>query len=230
MKIGIIGAMDEEIDFIQREMTVESERVHATITFYEGQFAGRQVVLCKSGVGKVNASVTTQVLHDVFAVDCLIFTGVAGALDPQLEIGDIVISTSAIQHDLDASPLGFKRGEVPMFAYSSDFQADQNLVDAAYRAAEALEGAVVKGRMVSGDQFIADRKHVEQLRKEFDAKCVEMEGAAVAHVAMMNHIPFVIIRSMSDKANGEATVNFSTFTTHAAKQSFSIVKQMIEHI
>ncbi|RXI98569.1 5'-methylthioadenosine/adenosylhomocysteine nucleosidase [Anaerobacillus alkaliphilus] len=228
MKIGIIGAMDEEIKRLKENIEIQEEIVKATITFYVGTFEGKQVVVCKSGVGKVNAAITTQLLVDIFAVNKIIFTGVAGAVDPELNIGDIVISTSAVQHDLDASALGFKKGEVPMFAYSSDFPADEQLIKLAEQAAKNLDDVkTVKGRILSGDQFIADHKKVEELGHLFEGKCVEMEGASVAHVAMLNDIPFVIIRSMSDKANGEADVNFTEFTKLASERSFSIVHSMV---
>ncbi|MCT8137351.1 5'-methylthioadenosine/adenosylhomocysteine nucleosidase [Anaerobacillus sp. CMMVII] len=229
MIIGIIGAMDEEIKLLKENIEIEEEVVKATITFYVGTLHGKEVVICKSGVGKVNAAITTQLLVDHFSVSKLIFTGVAGAVDPNLNIGDIVISTSAIQHDLDASALGFKKGEVPMFAYSSDFPADESLINLAKDAAKALEGVnVIKGRILSGDQFIADHQKVAELGELFEGKCVEMEGASVAHVAMLNNIPFVVIRSMSDKANGEANVNFAEFTKLASERSFSIVNSMVD--
>lgn len=231
LRIGIIGAMDEEIKLLRQNIELKEEVVKATITFYLGMFQGKEVVVCKSGVGKVNAAVTTQLLVDIFAVDKIIFTGVAGAIDPELNIGDIVISTSAIQHDIDASALGFKRGEVPMFEYASDFPANSELIAIAEQAAEELKDVkTVKGRILSGDQFIADHKVVEELGKLFEGKCVEMEGAAVAQVAMLNNVPFVIIRSMSDKANGEANVNFTEFTKLASERSFSIVHSMVVNL
>jgi adenosylhomocysteine nucleosidase len=229
MKIGIIGAMDEEIKLLKENIVIKKEVVKATITFYIGVFEGKEVVICKSGVGKVNAAITTQLLVDQFLVSHIIFTGVAGAVDPQLDIGDIVISTSAIQHDLDASALGFKVGEVPMFDYPSDFPASELLVKLAEQAANSLRDIKVsKGRILSGDQFIANYEKVKELALLFDGKCVEMEGAAVAHVAMLNDIPFVVIRSMSDKANGDANVNFAEFTKLASERSFTIVKSMIK--
>lgn len=231
MKIGIIGAMDEEIKLLKENIEIQEEVVKATITFYVGIFKGKDVVVCKSGVGKVNAAITTQLLVDHFSVSKIIFTGVAGAVDPDLNIGDIVISTSAVQHDLDASALGFKKGEVPMFNYPSDFPADEQLISLAVEAAQAIDGLnVVKGRILSGDQFIADHNKVEELGQLFSGKCVEMEGAAVAHVAMLNKTPFVVIRSMSDKANGEANINFTEFTKLASERSFSIVHSMVEKI
>lgn len=231
VKIGIIGAMDEEIKLLKENIEIKEAVVKATITFYVGLFEGKEVVICKSGVGKVNAAITTQLLVDQFSVSHIIFTGVAGAVDPQLDIGDIVISTSAIQHDIDASALGFKVGEVPMFDYPSDFPASELLIKLAEKAANSLQDIKVrKGRVLSGDQFIASYEKVKELGKLFDGKCVEMEGASVAHVAMLNSVPFVVIRSMSDKANGDANVNFAEFTKLASERSFTIVHSMVKNI
>ncbi|UOE93469.1 5'-methylthioadenosine/adenosylhomocysteine nucleosidase [Alkalihalobacillus sp. LMS39] len=227
MTIGIIGAMDEEIALLKEEMTIEKEEVFALITFYEGRLLGKRVVVCKSGVGKVNASITTQLLIDKFSVQEILFTGVAGALDPSLQIGDIVISTSAIQHDIDASPLGFKKGEVPMFHRSSDFEAASHLIGLASEASKNMNRKVVQGRIASGDQFIADERKVKEIYQQFNAVCVEMEGAAVAHVATVNDVPFIIIRSISDKANGEAQMSFEEFTILASEQSYNMIKHIL---
>ncbi|KMK77818.1 MTA/SAH nucleosidase [Alkalihalobacillus pseudalcaliphilus] len=228
MKIGIIGAMHEEIEQMKAEMDVNLETKKAGVLFYEGSMLGHDIVLCQSGVGKVNAALTTQILIDTFEITHLIFTGVAGGLLEELNVGDIVVSTSAMQHDIDASAIGFKRGQIPMYDGPSDFTADPLLVDIAEEAALELSVAdVVKGRILSGDQFVADREKVVELREEFEGVCVEMEGSAVAQVAAMNEIPFVIIRSISDKANGEASLSFVDFTKLASKQSHDFVCKML---
>lgn len=230
--IGIIGAMDEEIGQMVHHMQLQEQKVIANITFYLGTLHHHDIVLCKCGVGKVNAAMTTQILIDRFDVKNIIFTGVAGALHPQLNIGDIVVSSCCQQHDIDASQLGFPKGEIPMFPFSSIFAADEELVSLAYEAACQRYGKkrVMKGKILSGDQFIADPKMVKGLHQQFNGVCVEMEGAAVAQTAMLNSIPFVIIRSISDKANKEATVNFTEFVQMAANQSFEIVYHMLEHM
>ncbi|MEB3102937.1 5'-methylthioadenosine/adenosylhomocysteine nucleosidase [Ferviditalea candida] len=229
-KIGLIGAMDEEIGLIVSALQKENTTVKAGIQFHEGLFHGRRVVLCKSGVGKVNAAVCTQILIDRFGVDGILFTGVAGALDPGLNIGDIVISTECQQHDIDVTALGFPKGTIP-FSEQSVFAADRGLVDLAYSVSESLfPGRSVKGRVLSGDQFIADRGKVIELHAEMNGACTEMEGAAVAQVCSMNEVPFVIIRSMSDKADGSAHVNFAEFTITASKHSFMIVEEMIRSL
>lgn len=229
-RIGIIGAMDEEIQHILDAMKDYQERKKAGITFYIGSFNAYDIVLCKSGVGKVNASVCTQVLIDEFAATNIIFTGVAGAVNPELKIGDIVVSTDCVQHDMDVRALGFNLGEIP-YSEVSVFKADEKLVNLAISASkEIVEGKkIVSGRILSGDQFIADREKVKFLHEELDGYCTEMEGAAVGQVCSMNSIPFVIIRSMSDQADGSAEVNFLEFTKLASKNSFEIVNEMIKH-
>jgi adenosylhomocysteine nucleosidase len=225
--IGIIGAMDQEIELYKQGLQDRSKTRKAGITFYTGKFQNREIVLCKSGVGKVNASVCTQILIDLFQVKQVIFTGVAGALNPSLSIGDIVVSSDCQQHDMDVTALGFERGEIP-FSSQSVFKADEGLVKLAVDASkEIVEGKTMVGRILSGDQFIADRNSVKTLHDEFGGDCTEMEGAAVAQVCAMNEIPFVIVRSMSDQADGSAHVNFAQFTQLASERSFEIVQRML---
>jgi len=227
-RIGIIGAMNEEVEKFRQTMVIEESRSVAGISFFVGEFEGRPVVVCQCGVGKVNAAMCTQILIDRFAVDQVIFTGVAGALVPTLDIGDIVISTDCIQHDMDVRALGFARGMIP-FMDQSIFIADPGLVELAYRAAqETADGQqVIRGRILSGDQFVADLDTVSSLYLELSGACVEMEGAAVAQVCTLNGVPFVIIRSMSDRADKSADVNFREFVCMAAERSYRIVERMV---
>lgn len=229
-KIGVIGAMKEEIELFHGHMQQPAESVKAGITFFEGEFQGKPIVLCKSGVGKVNAAVTTQLLIDTFGVEAIVFTGVAGAVDPSLEVGDIVVSTECLQHDMDVTALGFPRGTIP-YEDTSLFVADEALRMLAMEAAGGLfPGRVKAGRVLSGDQFIASRETVGQLYRELGGSCTEMEGAAVAQVCSMNRLPFVVIRSMSDKADGSAHVNFAEFTVQASEHSYRIVEQMLRRL
>lgn len=228
-KIGIIGAMKEEIDEFREAIQLKESKIVAGITYYVGELHNKSVVLCQSGVGKVNASICTQLLIDHFNIDKVIFTGVAGGVNPNLNIGDIVISTDCIQHDIDASPLGFKRGVIP-FAEQSVFPADDQLVQLAVGYDPEDNIQVTTGRVLSGDQFIASKEEVKMLHEDFNGSCVEMEGAAVAQVCYLNKIPFVIIRSLSDKADGDAHVNFPEFVKLAAKRSHGIVNHIVQHI
>ncbi|MBC8079074.1 MAG: 5'-methylthioadenosine/adenosylhomocysteine nucleosidase [Gorillibacterium sp.] len=227
-KLGLIGAMNEEVVFFHEHMQEVVHTTHAGVEFYEGRFYNLHVVVCKSGVGKVNAAICTQVLIDQFLCDAIVFTGVAGALDPQLEIGDIVVSEECMQHDMDVTPLGYARGIIPYQA-TSVFTAHPELVRIAMEAGQRLSvSRIVSGRILSGDQFIANRETVMTLRQELNGTCAEMEGAAVAQVCVMNDIPFVVIRSMSDKADGSASVNFPEFAHQAAENSFRIVREMVQ--
>lgn len=229
-KIALIGAMNEEIELLVSHMTDVNETIKAGITFREGTYFDKQVVVCRTGVGKVNAAVTTQILVDNFGVEAVIFTGVAGALDPELNIGDLVISSECMQHDMDVTALGFSRGVIPYEA-KSIFEADSKLVELAVASGEKLfAGKVKKGRVLSGDQFIASREVVASLYEELGGVCVEMEGASVAQVCSMNAIPYVVLRSMSDKADGSAHVNFAEFTVQASENSYKMVEDIVKHL
>jgi len=228
-KIGIIGAMVEEIDLLHKHVQVSGSFNKAGITYVEGTLHGHSVIFCKSGVGKVNAAVCTQLMIDT-GVDCVLFTGVAGAVDPSLNIGDIVVSTTCLQHDMDCTVLGFARGQIP-FQDLWEFQADAHLIELALNASERLfPGRSTRGRILSGDQFIASRETVRLLHQELNGACTEMEGAALAQVCAMNETPFVVIRAMSDKADGTAHVNFTDFTVEAAVNSHRIIDDMIQHM
>lgn len=225
--IGLIGAMDEEVELLLGQLENKETTVRAGVTYASGTIHGKQVVVCKSGVGKVNAAVTTQILIDFFGVSKILFTGVAGALHPELNIGDIVISSSCMQHDMDVTPLGFARGVIP-YQELSDFPADASLIQLAEEACkEQAENHYIVGKVLSGDQFIASRDTVQTLYEELNGACAEMEGSAVAQVCYMNGVPYVVIRSMSDKADGSAHVNFPEFTVKASKRSHEIVNYML---
>lgn len=228
--IGIIGAMQEEIDLLLGSLQDVVEMNRSGMRYYSGSLHGKAVTVGKCGVGKVNAAVYTQVMIDRFSVNRVIFTGVAGALDPELNIGDIVISTSCQQHDMDVTPLGFPRGVIP-YQDVSDWPADAELVRIAMEAGElAAPGRCREGKVLSGDQFIADREKVKTLRDAFGGACTEMEGAAVAQTCAMNEVPYVVVRSMSDKADGSASVNFAEFTVEAANRSYAIVDEMLKRM
>ncbi|MDT3425677.1 adenosylhomocysteine nucleosidase [Paenibacillus forsythiae] len=223
---GIIGAMDEEIKLLLEQMEHSEAVVRAGITYYKGSIGGNSIVVSKSGVGKVNAAVTTQIMIDSFGAHKILFTGVAGALHPELEVGDIVISSECMQHDVDVTPLGYARGVIP-YQDTSVFPADPELVQFAEQACRNLGVRYVTGRVLSGDQFIASQESVAVLREQLDGACAEMEGAALAQVCHMNGIPFVVIRSMSDKADGSADVSYAEFTETASRQSHQILSVIL---
>lgn len=226
-KIGIIGAMELEVEQLKSEMTVDTISKKAGMDFYEGVLNGTRVVVVRSGVGKVNAALCTQILADQFEVTHIINTGVAGSLNAALDIGDILISTDALHHDVDATIFGYRPGEVPQLGIR-EFPASRELAQAAKDACEKVNPDIhaVLGRVVSGDQFISDKTVKERLIREFQGDCTEMEGASIAQGAYLNDIPFVIIRAISDKADDSAQMDYPVFEAAAAKHSAALVREM----
>ena len=232
--IGIIGAMDEEVAKVKEEMTDVTITTVAGMDFYEGKLSGRDAVVVRSGIGKVNAAVCTQVLIDHFGVDYIINTGCAWAIHPGLGIGDILISTDAVQHDMDVSALGDPIGTIPRLA-ESYFKADEMLVKLAQEAAaETAETAenyhVILGRVASGDKFIGTKEGKEHIKRYVQGDCAEMEGAAIAHACWLNRIPFVIIRAISDSADEQANMSYEQFVLLAAKRSSELVEKILEKL
>ena len=227
-KIGIIGAMDEEVVALKRKMCVERTEVIAGMEFFVGTLHEKFTVVVRCGIGKVNAAVCTQVLIDKFDVECIINTGVAGGLHPDINIGDIVISSDTVQHDMDTTNFGYARGVIPRMS-NSFFSADDNLVNIAKQAATQLKGdhKVYIGRIASGDQFIASMQVKENIYSTFTAYCAEMEGAAIAHACYLNNIPFVVIRAISDKADQSAEMNYDEFVLMAAKNASKMIDAIV---
>ena len=216
MKLGIIGAMDVEVATLKERMENTTVCTHAGSAYVEGMLEGCPVVVVQCGVGKVNAALCAQILISVFGVTHLINTGIAGSLDAQLDIGDLVISRDAIHHDFDLRFWGRPVGQVPGFDVTA-FPADKALINAAYAAAEAVNpGHTRIGRVASGDQFICSKEQKDKIISDTQAVCAEMEGASIAHAAYRNGIPFVIIRAISDKADDSAEMDYPTFEALAA--------------
>ena len=228
---GIIGAMDEEVSQLVHKMTGVQTEVIAGMTFNKGIISGREAVVVRSGIGKVNAAVCTQILATHFGVDAIINTGVAGSLKNEINIGDIVISTDALQHDMDATGFGYEPGIIPRMK-TSVFKADERLVKLAEEACReaGLNIGVFKGRIVSGDQFITDKATKDRLIKLFSGYCTEMEGAAIAQAAYLNNIPFVVIRAISDKADDSATMDYGEFEKKAIDNSVAMLVKMLAQI
>lgn len=227
--IGIIGAMDKEVAGLKNEMKVRKVSKIAGIEFFEGTLQGKEIVLLKSGVGKVNSAIATDILIREFKVNKIIFTGVAGAVNDKLNVGDVVISTELVEHDFDTTAFGEKLGNVPG-SDNGKFYANKDLITLAETSAQKVLGKthVFKGVIVTGDQFIANKDKVKFLEKEFGAWAVEMEGASVAHVATLYNVDFVVIRAISDKADGSAHVTYDEFSTKAAQNSIKIVNEMLK--
>lgn len=231
MKIGIIGAMEIEVDHLKSEMATDRKVERAGMTFFEGKIGDTDVVVVQCGVGKVNAAACVQVLCDCFDVTHVINTGVAGSMDADIDIGDIVVSEDAIYHDFDVTPLGYKPGEVPGVGTVS-FPADKMLHDCAVKAVQeaAPDIHVFSGRVVSGDQFIAGNDRKKAIHDLVGGMCTEMEGTAIAQVAYLNKVPFVIIRAISDKADNSGSEDYPSFEKKAARHCASIVEYMLKHI
>ncbi len=230
-KIGIIGAMDVEVASLKEQMKITSRTIYAGMEFCDGLLGQTPVVIVKSGICKVNAALCVQLLVDKFQVTHIINTGVAGSLYNQINIGDIVVSVSAQYHDVDATIFGYQLGEIPqegIVAFPADDLLRKHAVEAVQEAAPEVN--VFEGMILSGDQFISSRAKKEQLMKDFDGMCCEMEGAAIAQASYTNHIPFVIIRAISDKADESVTESYDVFEGKAAVHCAKIVAHMVQHI
>ena len=229
--LGIIGAMEIEVATLIDAMEISKKETKAGMTFCCGKIEGKDVVVVKSGVGKVNAAMCTQILIDDFDVDAVVNTGVAGSLNNDIDICDVVVSTKAQQHDMDVTALGYDRGIIPDME-KSVFEADSKLIDLAKKSAKdaGLEINVFEGKVLSGDQFIGTEEAKNFLKKEFAGDCAEMEGASIAQSAYLNHIPFVIIRAISDKADGSAEVDYPVFEEAAARHSARLVADLVKRI
>lgn len=227
--IGIIGAMEVEVTTLKERMTIEEIVTIASMKFYKGTYHNKNVVIVRSGIGKVNAAICTQILADRFHATAIINTGIAGSLQARIDIGDIVISRDALQHDMDATGFGYALGTIPQMD-TSDFQADPALIDIAQAACAKVNPDIHThiGRIVSGDQFISDNDRKQFLQEAFEGLCTEMEGAAIAQAAYLNNIPFVILRAISDKADGSAQMDYPEFEAKAAQHSIQLVDEMIK--
>lgn len=210
-----------------QDVTVWSK---ACMDFYGGTMDGREVVVVRSGIGKVNAGICTQILVDEYGVDAVINTGIAGSLNAAIDIGDIVLSTDALQHDMDATGFGYEPGIIPRMD-TSVFMADETLRTLAKTCCERVNPdiRVFEGRVVSGDQFISDKAKKQAILEQFQGYCTEMEGAAIAQSAYLNHIPFLIIRAISDKADDSATEDYPAFEAKAILHSVRLVREIVKN-
>lgn len=226
--IGIIGAMEEEVQELIADLAFAEKKTVASMDFYKGTLYGKDCVIVKSGVGKVNAALCTQILADFYKPEALINTGVAGSLDAQINIGDMVVSEDAVQHDMDASAVGDPVGQVPRMDVLA-FPADPVLVKKAVEANQKANPDIqtFTGRVASGDQFISGGEKKKQIQENFHARCAEMEGAAIAHGAYLNKIPYVILRTISDKADGSVQMDYPTFEKQAIVHCVRLLRELI---
>ena len=221
--IGIIGAMEEEISNLKSHMQVEEVKTIAGMSFCKGAVKGTELVLVRSGIGKVNAGICTQILASVYGVDTVINTGIAGSLNADIDIGDIVVSTSLVQYDVDARNFGYKLGEIPRMNIV-EFPADKYLIDKTQSVFDSLDLGIklYKGMVATGDKFVSEDSLKAEIISNFHAYCVEMEGAAIAQAAMLNNMACVVIRAISDKADNSADVDYRSFEAKAIENMSKI--------
>ena len=229
--IGIIGAMEVEVAILKEKMEDVRLIKKASMDFYEGILAGKKVVVVRSGIGKVNAGICAQILADVFSVDAIINTGIAGSLNKNINIGDIVLSTDVVQHDMDATGFGYRKGQIPQMPVFF-FNADDNLRRLAAEVCKEVNPdiQVFEGRIASGDQFVCDQDVKNRIVSEFSAYATEMEGAAIGQAAYLNEIPFLVVRAISDKADGSAQMDYSEFEKAAVDHSVRLTLNMLARI
>ena len=227
--IGIIGAMEKEVETLKAAMAGASVETHTGMAFYHGNLNGAEVVVVQCGVGKVNAALCVQILADLYHVTHIINTGIAGSLDAALDIGDVAISTDLMYHDFDTTAFGYPWGKVPGLDVEA-FPADEGLASLAEQVCKEQGVGCKRGRIVSGDQFIASEAQKDVILGHVGGLCTEMEGAAIAHAAYRNGIPFVVIRAISDKADHSAEMDYPTFERQAAQRSAKLVEELVSRI
>ena len=229
-KLGIIGAMQVEVEILLAAMENKRSAEKAGTTFYAGTLKGLPVAVVQCGVGKVNAAMCTQMLCDLYNVTHIVNTGIAGSLCADLDIGDLVVSRDAMYHDMDAVHFGYPMGKVPGMDVTA-FPADKTLMDYAFDAAESVNPGHTKiGRVASGDQFVAVKEVKERIISVTGGLCTEMEGAAIAQTAYRNGVPFVILRAISDKADDSAEMDYPTFERIAAHRCAEVTMRLAQKL
>lgn len=227
--IGIIAAMASEAEDLKKSMVDVEKTYHGGMAFFKGELNHKKVVVVQSGVGKVNAAICAQILVDLFKVQALINVGVAGAVHPDLTLGDLVISTDSVQYDMDARAFGHPWGEIPNMDITF-FKADKNLVDRAEKVARQLKVSYHKGRVMTADLGVNSPELKKRLLKEFAGLCVEMEGAAIGQVAMVNHLPYLVIRSISDKADENQLADYQANLERSIAKGVELVKELVKEL
>lgn len=223
-KLGIIGAMDVEVAILKEKLENSRVTTVGRMRFFEGTLSGLDVVVVQCGVGKVHAAMCAQTLCDRFGVTHLVNTGIAGSLDASLDIGDVVVSRDAMQHDFDCNHFGYPMCKIPGLDVTA-FPANQEMIDLAFAASESLKpGHTKMGRVATGDQFVATQELKDQIIRRTQANCTEMEGAAIAQAAYVNGVPFVILRAISDKADHSAEMDYPTFEKMAAEHCAAVTE------
>ena len=226
MPLAIMSAMDVEMELYLDRCTLHGSEQRAGLTFYEAQWRGHDLVLVEGGVGKVNAALCTQILIDAYGADAVICTGSAGAVNPALDIGDLVVAADCVQHDMVVEFLGLPRGQIP-FTDFRFFETDPTLRSRALKVSLS-DHRITEGRVLTGDSFVEDETRRRRLREELEGDCVEMEGAAVGQVCAMSDVPYLVVRAISDRADGTSDLDFEAFLEQAAHSSSRIVLHALE--
>lgn len=227
MKIGIIGAMDEEIAVLQEAMSHKKKQQIANVLFIEGEIAEQEVVLLKSGIGKVNAAMATTLLIENFQADIVINTGTAGGFSSDLNVGDIVIGSELVHHDVDVTAFDYVLGQVPELP--ATFKSDQALIKASKKVLEQLGINSLIGLVATGDSFMSDPMLIETTVNNFPSMlAAEMEGAAIAQVCYQYDIPFIVIRAISDIAGEDSSISFNEFIHLASRNAAKIILKLIQ--
>ncbi|SDB97402.1 adenosylhomocysteine nucleosidase [Pelagirhabdus alkalitolerans] len=230
MVIGIIGAMDQEIHLLKESMSVKSEETIANCHFIKGQLGEKEIVLLKSGIGKVNAALATAILHERYQPTCIINTGSAGGYDKSLSVGDLVISDEVTHHDVDVTAFNYSYGQVPKMP--ARFKADDNLIKSVSESVKSIEDVQYKlGLIGTGDSFIETEAQVQVIKDHFpDMLALEMEAAAIAQVCHQYETPFVIIRALSDIAGKKSSLSFDQFLEVAAKNAAVLIMSTLRKL
>ncbi len=227
MKIGIVGAMAQEVEILAGLMEDKTETRIASAVIFEGKINGKDVALLQSGIGKAAAALGTTALLQLTKPDMVINTGSAGGVAKGLKVGDIVISDETRYHDADVTAFGYEKGQLP--ANPAAFLSDKNLVDLAEEIAQAQGQSVKRGLICSGDSFINSEEKITAIKLDFpNVVGVEMEATAIAQVCHAFDVPFVVVRAISDAGDGEASMSFDEFLPLAAKQSSALVLGMLD--
>lgn len=229
MTIGIIGAMEEEVTLLLENMTETEEKTIANCLFVKGKLVDKEIVLLKSGIGKVNAAMATTIMHEQFTPTHVINTGSAGGFDDNLKVGDVVISTQVVHHDVDVTAFDYAYGQVP--GLPAMYAADTALISKTITALKELEVPYKEGIIATGDSFMSDSVRVAYVREKFPSMiAAEMEAAAVAQVCYQYNKPFVIIRALSDIAGKQSSVSFDNFLENAAKNAAELIMAMLKEV
>lgn len=226
-KIGVIGAMEEEVALLIGQMKNRQTKTMAGMEFHSGKLWEKDAVVVKSGIGKVNMGICTQILVSCYGVDAVINTGIAGGLYKDLKVGDVVISSDVVQHDMDCTGFGYQLGEIPRMG-TTFFEADKELIQLAKESCEIVNPEIqcLVGRVATGDQFISNNEKKQWIIDNFDAYCAEMEGGAMAQTAYLNQVPFVVIRAISDNADNSATITYEEFEQQAIIHTMKLLTAM----